>query len=131
MSDDGGPAFPTPAVGGVMGKLRNKFIAAVKRQMPEAFFGLVPNDVVWYNNKEEYVLIAVYFLRAFDQGGKPLDLPLTNLSADWKQVTLHIWATNKAILLNAADLDALARERILSAQDAIPPNDPFFAKIAA
>lgn len=116
-----------------MTELQEEFMAEVKQRLPKAFFGLAPSNVECHygSNPADYVLVAVYFLRAFDKSGKPLDVPLTDFSADWQQVALHIAASGREIRLNAGNMDKLAQERIQKAQDAIPPNDPFFAKIAA
>jgi hypothetical protein len=111
--------------------VQEQFIEAVKRNMPEKINGVVPHSVDYTKGTGDAVVIAVYFLRAFDENGNPVDRPLTDLTEAWSHMAIYVTASGREMHLNAADLDALAKRRIASAAAVIPKCYPLFAKMAA
>lgn len=111
--------------------LQEQFIDAVKRALPEVVNGVAPHSVDYPETMQDAVIVALYFLRAFDKGGNPVDRPLSDVNADWRQAALHVTASGREIRMNAHDLDGLARKRIEAAIAVIPTDDPFFAQMAA
>ena len=114
--------------------IQDQFREAVKRHMPEEIYGVKMHSVD-YGEKDapnqDAVVVAIYFLFSFDENGRPVDRPLTDLTADWKQVSLFVAASGREIRMAAHDLDGLAQRRIESAIAQITANDPLFAKMAA